>query len=98
MADEVNQAAFDGGDTSPATKDEIKAKNEAVQKYHDAQVAIAETKAQAHQDALDAAAEAEATVFEELGSIGQQSQVEGYSLQKPGEGPTEGGKSKAKAS
>jgi hypothetical protein len=35
MADEVNQKAFDGGDTEPGTAAVIKARNEALQGYND---------------------------------------------------------------
>jgi hypothetical protein len=64
MADEVNQAAFEGGDTAPGTKEQIHERNKAMQEYVDTTNEIAKDKAKSDAEAYDAAIKAEAAVAE----------------------------------
>jgi len=79
MADEVNQHAFDGGDTSPETKKEIQARNEALQSHVDDVRKISEKLEKAKQEAYDSAVEAEKKV-----ATSTQALVTGAAVGEPG--------------
>ena len=67
MADEVNQYAFEGGDTEEETKAEIQKRNEALQTLADKNREVMEKVAEAQQEAYDNAVEAERETFESVG-------------------------------
>lgn len=90
MADEVNQKAFDGGDTAPHVAEEIKRRNEAGQAYVDAQRAADEKLQEAQQDARDAALELEEQVKSENPFLGSGSAIgEGEGLKAQPGSPAE---------
>lgn len=64
MADEVNKAAFEGGDTGPKEKAAIKERNEALQKHNDEMAEIGQKLQEAHTEAYDSGIAAEKTVAE----------------------------------
>jgi hypothetical protein len=65
MSDEVNIAAFEGGDTAPGTKEKIAERNQALQAHSDKIREIEEKKAQADQEAYDSHIEAEQKLAED---------------------------------
>lgn len=69
MADEVNQFAFEGGDTEAATAAEIKRRNEALQDLTAKQNEVAATLAEANQTAYDNQIAAEREVAESTNAL-----------------------------
>lgn len=65
MADEVNQYAFDGGDTEPETASIIKERNTALQDLSDKYRDVHQKVQEARQEGYDAAVEAENKVYED---------------------------------
>jgi hypothetical protein len=69
MADEVNQYAFEGGDTEEATAAEIKKRNEALQSLAEKNTETQATLKEAEQKAYDDAVAAERETFESVGQV-----------------------------
>lgn len=67
--DEVNQYAFEGGDTEPGTAAEIKKRNEALQTLTDKQNEVQAKAAEAVQEAYDNQIAAEREVAESMNAL-----------------------------
>ena len=69
MGDEVNQFAFEGGDTEESTKAEIHRRNTALQELKEKQDAVGEKLAEAQQEHYDNQVAAERETFESVGQV-----------------------------